>query len=369
MSSGDLGVDPARSAGGSARRTDQGWDDAGADPFVRVENLQKHFPIREGFLQRQTGAVRAVDGVSFSIGRGQTFGLVGESGSGKTTCGKAILRLEEPTAGRVRIGDREVTGLAHNEMKAFRRNAQMVYQDPSSSLNPRKRVRDIVTEPMKIHDIGTPDERIQQVTELLDTVGLPRDYMYKYPTALSGGQKQRVVIARALTLSPEFLVLDEPTSALDVSVQAQILDLLDRLQDEYGLTYLFISHDLSVIKNVSDRIGVMYLGRLVEVGEAEEVFQHPLHPYTRALFSAIPTVVPEDEEVKPPEIVLEGEVPDPTDKPSGCAFRTRCGHAFGPCDGVEPSLVETRPDHDVRCYLFEEEHNPGGPDWMDDGRS
>ena len=360
----DTGAQSDRDAGASSAGAARIEFDG--DAFVEVNGLEKYFPVRDGIFNRKTGDVRAVDGVSFSIPKGDTFGLVGESGCGKTTFGKAMLRIQEPTSGEVIIDGQDVTKLSRKQMKAFRRNAQMVHQDPTSSLNPRKRVRDIITEPMKIHDIGTPDERIDKVAELLDTVGLPRDYMYKYPTSLSGGQKQRVVVARALTLNPDFIVLDEPTSALDVSVQGQLIALLERLQDEFGLTYLFISHDLSLVYNVSDWIGVMYLGRLVEVGPAERIFRNPLHPYTRALLSAIPTLSEADEKLKPAEITLEGEIPDPLDRPSGCAFRTRCEHAFGPCDSREPELVEVQPNHYTRCYLFEDEHNPGGPDWAAD---
>lgn len=331
--------------------------------FVEVKGLKKYYPVHSGLLNRKVGDVRAVDGVDFSIPKGDTFGLVGESGSGKTTCGKVMLRIEEPTSGEITIDGRDITELSGKQIKKFRRNAQMIHQDPTSSLNPRKRVRDIITEPMKIHDIGTPDERVVKVEELLETVGLPRDYMYKYPSALSGGQKQRVVVARALTLNPDFIVLDEPTSALDVSVQAQLIDLLGQLQDELGLTYLFISHNLSLIYNVSDWIGVLYLGKLVEVGPASKVFHNPLHPYTRALLSAIPTVTEADKELKPEKIKLEGEIPDPLNRPEGCAFSTRCDHAFGPCHETEPKLREVEENHYSRCYLFEEEHNPGGPEW------
>lgn len=364
MSSEHSSVAQQDSHAGETQRESQTQFAFDEEPFVTVRNLKKYYPVHGGMLQRQTGHVRAVDGVSFSIPKGETFGLVGESGSGKTTCGKAILRITEPTDGEIVIGGKEIRNLPKGKLKQFRRHAQMVHQDPTSSLNPRKRVRDIITEPMKIHKIGTPDERIEKVEELLQTVGLPREYMYKFPTALSGGQKQRVVVARALTLNPDFIVLDEPTSALDVSVQAQLIELLESLQDEYGLTYLFISHDLSLTYNVSDWLGVMYLGRLVEVGPAKQVFRNPLHPYTRALLSAIPTLSEADERLKPPEITLEGDVPDPRNRPSGCAFRTRCQHAFGPCDGTEPELREVTPGHYSRCYLFEDEHNPGGPEWL-----
>jgi oligopeptide transport system ATP-binding protein len=235
-----------------------------------------------------------------------------------------------------------------------------VFQDPTSSLNPKKRVRDIIEDPLEIHDIGTAEERLTQVEEILDTVGLPRDYMYKYPSTLSGGQKQRVAIARAVVLNPKFIVLDEPTSALDVSVQARIIDLLNSLQDELGLTYLFISHDLSLVKNISDWLGVMYLGRMVEVGDADTLFRNPKHPYTRALLSSVPTVSEADAEMKPGSTRLEGENPDPRNKPSGCTFRNRCSDAFGPCDGKEPKFYKTGQNHYSKCYLYDEEYEKSG---------
>lgn len=333
------------------------------NPMVRVENLQKFFPVTEGILRRQVAEVRAVDGVSFAIPEGDTFGLVGESGSGKTTTGKAMLRIIEPTGGRVEIDGQDVGALSNRELKPFRRKMQMVFQDPTSSLNPRKRVREIIEAPMKVHGVGTAGERVERIEELLEIVDLPREFMYKYPTALSGGQKQRVGIARAVALNPEFVVLDEPTSALDVSVQARIVDLFEELQEEFHLTYLFISHDLSLVKNVADWIGVMYLGRLVEVGEADALFKRPQHPYSRALLSAVPTISEADERMKPPKITLEGEIPDPTERPSGCAFRTRCPEVFHPCDREEPPLYQVGEAHYARCYLHDVDHKPDGPGW------
>ncbi|MWV39776.1 ABC transporter ATP-binding protein [Natrialba sp. INN-245] len=321
--------------------------------LVQVRSLKKHFPIYSSFLRRKTGAVRAVDGVSFAIPQGETFGLVGESGSGKTTTGKTILRIEEPTDGSVVIDGQEVTDLSGNQLKSFRQQIQMVYQDPTSSLNPRRRVKDIIAEPLKIHGIGTAEDRHNRIAELLDIVGLPKEYMYRYPSSLSGGQKQRIGIARAVILNPTFIVLDEPTSALDVSVQARIVELFQDLQEEYNLTYLFISHDLSLVKNISDWIGIMYLGRLVEVGRTEEVFRNPQHPYTKALLSSIPTVLDEDEQMKPDRTRIDGEVPDPRDRPSGCAFRTRCPEAFDACDKAEPSFYQTGNNHVSRCFLHD----------------
>jgi oligopeptide transport system ATP-binding protein len=324
-----------------------------ADRAVTVRNLQKYFPVRAGVLQRTVADIRAVDDVSFAIPEGDTFGLVGESGCGKTTAGKSILRIEEPTAGDVIVDGTNVTELSRSELRSFRRKMQMVFQDPTSSLNPRKRVRSIITAPMEIHDIGTEASRRERVAELLEIVGLPQEYMYTYPNALSGGQKQRVGIARAVSLNPDFLVLDEPTSALDVSVQARIVDLFEDLQESFDLTYLFISHDLSLIRNVADWIGVMYLGKIVEIGRAEAVFREPQHPYTQALLSAIATLDPEDEAVKPERIRAEGEVPDPRNKPTGCDFRTRCPKEFGPCSTDDPPYYRVGPEHFATCYLHE----------------
>lgn len=339
--------------------------DTGGEVLVHVENLEKHYPVTEGVLNRQTGAVRAVDGISFDIPRGDTFGLVGESGCGKTTTGKGLLRLTEPTAGTVEIDGTDILSLTRAELRQFRRTAQMVFQDPTSSLNPRKRVGNIIAEPLRIHGVGTEDERQERVSDLLEEVNLPSEYRYKYPSALSGGQKQRVGIARAIALNPDFLVLDEPTSALDVSVQARIVDLFDRLQAKYELTYLFISHDLSLIKNVADWIGVMYLGELVEVGPTETIFANPQHPYTRALLSVIPTISEEDAELKPPEVILEGEVPDPRNRPSGCGFRTRCPHKFEACEQVEPPLIEVEEDHLTRCLLHDGSYSVDRPPWVE----
>lgn len=333
------------------------------EKMVEVRGLRKYFPVREGLLRRQVGEVRAVDGVNFAIPTGTTFGLVGESGSGKTTLARAILRLIEPTTGTVRIDGTDVMALSRSALRDFRPNMQIVFQDPTSSLNPRKSIQEIVATPLKLHDVGSKRERLERVEELLDIVDLPREFMYKHPTALSGGQKQRVGIARAIALNPKFVVLDEPTSALDVSVQARIMELFEKLQDELDLTYLFISHDLSVVKNVSDWIGVMYLGRLVEVGPVDRVFDDPKHPYTRALLSAIHTVIEEDRAMVPEFIQLEGDIPDPREKPTGCAFRSRCPHEFGPCADREPRFYEFEANHYARCILHDDRHNPEGPPW------
>ena len=336
---------------------------SGAEQAVRVKNVKKHFPVSEGFFGLQTDYVRAVDGVSFTIPKGDTFGLVGESGSGKTTLGKTLLRLHEPTGGSIEIAGQDVRELSKRELRKFRRNMQIVFQDPTSSLNPRKRVKQIITEPMQIHDIGTRDERLARAEELLEIVGLPREYLYRYPSGLSGGQKQRVGIARAVAVNPAFVVLDEPTSALDVSVQARIVKLFNDLQDRFDLTYLFITHDLSLVKNIADWIGVMYLGRLVEVGPTEAVFRNPQHPYTRALLSAIPTITEEDKKFKPEKIVLEGEVPDPREKPSGCGFRSRCQHEFEQCSKCGPEFYTFGEAHHARCFLHDVKYEPNGPPW------
>jgi oligopeptide/dipeptide ABC transporter ATP-binding protein len=321
--------------------------------LLRVEQLKKYFPITAGVLGRRVGQVKAVDDVSFTVPEGQTFALVGESGSGKTTVGRTVIRLIRPTAGDILFDGANISALRERELKSWRRHMQIVFQDPSSSLNPRRRVADIVATPMEIHGIGTRRERLARVRELLDLVELPEKYLYSYPHALSGGQKQRVAIARALALHPRFVVLDEPTSALDVSVQAKILALLARLQQELGLTYLLISHDLSVVKNFSDYIAVMYLGRIMEMAPTEKLFAHPLHPYTRALLSAIPVVSEEELGVIPEHITLEGEIPSPADVPRGCVFHTRCYAISEICKVDElPPLVEVESDHQVRCHLF-----------------
>lgn len=320
--------------------------------LLRVEQLKKYFPITAGFLGRQMGQVKAVDDVSFTVPEGRTSALVGESGSGKTTVGKTVIRLIRPTAGDILFNGTNLSVLREREMKSWRRQMQMVFQDPSSSLNPRRRVADIVATPLEVHGIGTRRERLARVRELLNLVELPEKYLYSYPHALSGGQKQRVAIARALALHPRFVVLDEPTSALDVSVQAKILALLARLQQELGLTYLLISHDLSVVKNFSDYVAVMYLGRIMEMAPTEKLFARPLHPYTQALLSAIPVVSEEELEVIPERITLEGEIPSPANVPSGCVFHTRCNKVRDLCQVELPPLAEVESDHKVRCHLF-----------------
>lgn len=329
----------------------------GSASMVEVEGLKKHFTTKSDFLGRVTEKVRAVDGVDFSIEEGETFGLVGESGSGKTTIGRSILRLIEPTAGTIRIDGQDITELSGKELRKFRRNMQIVFQDPTSSLNPKHSINDIIKNPLKVHDIGTKAERNERVEELLDMVDLPSNYRYKTPSELSGGQKQRVGIARAVATNPEFVVLDEPTSALDVSVQARVVSILEELQEEYNITYLFITHNLSLLKNVADYIGVLYLGRLVEVGPPEKIFESPQHPYTRALMSAIPAVTEADKRLLPPEMYLEGQIPDPREKPSGCSFRSRCPEEFGACSEKEPEMYEVSDNQWSRCFLHDDAYD------------
>lgn len=319
--------------------------------LLRVERLKKYFPIAAGVLGRRIGQVKAVDDVTFTVPEGQTFALVGESGSGKTTVGKTVIRLIRPTAGDILFDDTNLSAFRERELKSWRRQMQMVFQDPASSLNPRRRVADIVATPLEVHGIGTRRERLARVRELLDLVELPEKYLYSYPHALSGGQKQRVAIARALALHPRFIVLDEPTSALDVSVQAKILALLARLQQELGLTYLLISHDLSVVKNFSDYIAVMYLGRIMEMAPTEKLFGRPLHPYTQALLSAIPVVSEEELEVIPERITLEGDIPSPANAPTGCVFHTRCYARMDRCSVEMPPLITANDEHHVWCHL------------------
>ncbi|MDQ2974003.1 MAG: dipeptide ABC transporter ATP-binding protein [Acidobacteriota bacterium] len=309
--------------------------------LVKVRGLVKHFAV-EG----SEDVVRAVDGVSFEIFRGETLGLVGESGCGKSTVGRCLLRLIEPTAGEVNFDGRDVLSVGKTELRALRREMQIVFQDPYASLNPRMKVGDIVGEPLVIHKIGTKRERRDRVAELLKRVGLDPDYRKRYAHEFSGGQRQRIGVARTLALNPKLIVADEPVSALDVSVQAQVVNLLQDLQKEFGLAYLFISHGLAVVEHISTRVAVMYLGRIVEVATAAELYATPLHPYTRALLSAIPVPDPKH---KRERIVLQGDVPTPINPPSGCRFRTRCPIAFDDCARIDPELREVLPGHEVAC--------------------
>lgn len=334
-----VSVPEREAAAARARGVMEGSQDA--DELVRVRGLVKHFP-----LEGSDDVVRAVDGVTFEILRGETLGLVGESGCGKSTVGRCLLRLIEPTAGRVEFDGRDVLATDGRSLRNLRREMQIIFQDPYASLNPRMRVRDIVGEPLVIHGLKDKEERRARVAELLSKVGLDPDYMNRYPHEFSGGQRQRIGIARALALNPKLIVADEPVSALDVSVQAQVVNLLQDLQSEFGLTYLFISHGLAVVEHISTRVAVMYLGRIVEVASAEELYARPLHPYTQALLSAIP--IP-DPTRKRDRIILTGDVPTPINPPSGCRFRTRCPMAIAECAQIDPELREISPGHTVAC--------------------
>lgn len=317
-------------------------------PLLEVRDLKKHFPIRGGLFSRPVAWVRAVDGVSFDLYPGETLGLVGESGCGKTTTGRAILRLTEPTAGSIRFMGQDLLRLNRRDMRRIRREMQIIFQDPFGSLNPRMSVGEIIAEPLVIHRVGTRQEREQRVRELLDIVGLSPSHVRRYPHEFSGGQRQRIGIARALALHPKLIVADEPVSALDVSIQSQILNLLEDLQREFGLTYLFIAHGLNVVRHISNRVGVMYLGVLVELADTDELYRKPLHPYTEALFSAIPVPNPT---LKRQRIILSGDVPSPVNPPSGCRFHTRCPIAQDRCRVEVPQLHDAGGGHLVACHF------------------
>ncbi|MEJ5337364.1 MAG: dipeptide ABC transporter ATP-binding protein [Thermus sp.] len=315
--------------------------------LLEVKDLKKHFPIRGGILSRVVGSVKAVDGVSFAIKKGEVLGLVGESGSGKTTVGRTLLRLIEPTGGRIFFGGEDITELPKDRLRPYRRRMQIIFQDPFSSLNPRMTVGDIIAEPLIIHGLAKdPKERTERVAELLKLVGLSPDHMRRYPHEFSGGQRQRIGIARALAVAPEFIVADEPVSALDVSIQAQVVNLLQDLKEELGLTLLFIAHDLAVVEYISDRVAVMYLGKVMELASSRELYRNPKHPYTEALLSAVP--IP-DPTVKRERIVLQGDIPSPINPPSGCVFRTRCRYALPECAHTVPELKEVAPGHFKAC--------------------
>ncbi len=324
--------------------------------LVQVRGLKKYFPIKRGVMKRTVGHVKAVDGISFDIYEGETLGLVGESGCGKSTAGRTILQLYEPTEGDVFLDGRDLTDLSKGDLRRSRRHMQMIFQDPYASLDPRMTVGNIIGEPLAIHGIGDSASRKERVKELLAVVGLNPYFINRYPHEFSGGQRQRIGVARALATNPAFIVADEPISALDVSIQAQVVNLLDDLKSELGLTYLFIAHDLSMVRYISDRVAVMYLGRIVELGERDAVYDHPLHPYTQALLSAIPVPDP-DKESQRKRIILEGDVPNPANPPSGCHFHTRCAYVTDICREVDPQSrnfgTEEVP-HMVACHLAEQ---------------
>jgi len=322
------------------------------DVLVRVRNLKKYFPITGGLLGRRVGTVRAVDGVSFDIQAGETLGLVGESGCGKSTTGRAILQLQRPSAGQVFFEDDDLTKLGTGELRLLRPKMQMIFQDPYASLNPRHSVGKIVGEPLIIHGLMSGVALEERVAELLELVGLNAAYVRRFPHEFSGGQRQRIGIARALSLTPSFIVCDEPISALDVSIQAQVVNLLQDLQEQLGLTYLFIAHDLSMVKHISRRIAVMYLGKIMELAEKNTLFDDPLHPYTQSLMSAVPVPAPKLERARR-RMILKGEVPSPANPPKGCVFNTRCPLAVDKCFSVVPEYREVHPGHFVACHLVD----------------
>ncbi|MFM1651552.1 ABC transporter ATP-binding protein [Brevibacillus sp. B_LB10_24] len=320
-----------------------------AAELLSVQQLKKYYPITGGVFGRQVGQIKAVDGVTFAVNQGETLGLVGESGCGKSTIGRTILRLIEPTEGDILFEGRSITKLGKADMRLIRRNMQIVFQDPFASLNPRKNVEKILEEPLIVHGIGSAKERKKRIEEMLEVVGMSSYHASRYPHQFSGGQRQRIGIARALMLHPKLIIADEPVSALDVSIQSQVLNLMQDLQRDFGLTYIFIAHDLSVVRHVSDRVGVMYLGRLVELTDKDRLYEKPLHPYTQALLSAVPNA---DPDLKRERIILQGDVPNPADPPTGCTFHTRCPQAKEVCRRVPPEFRDTGEGHHVACHLY-----------------
>jgi len=324
------------------------------DILVDARHLKMYFPIRRGMIiERVVGHVHAVDDISFHVKRGETLGLVGESGCGKSTTGRAVLQIYKPTAGEVYYEGKEITALKGNSLRTYRRNMQMIFQDPFASLDPRMTVGGIIAEPLEIHNLAKGKEKEEKVREMLRIVGLNPYFANRYPHEFSGGQRQRIGVARALALEPEFIVCDEPISALDVSIQAQIINLLEELQAQYNLTYLFIAHDLAVVRHISDRVAVMYVGKIVELADRNELYELPLHPYTRALLSAVPIPDPQIEKRRS-RIILQGDVPSPVNPPSGCRFHPRCPFARAECSESEPPLEEVRPGHMVACFFWKE---------------
>lgn len=324
------------------------------EPLLKVQGLKKYFPVKSGIFGQVTGQVKAVDDVSFYVNEGETLGIVGESGCGKSTTGRMLMRLLEPTAGSIEFNGRNLASLSSAEMRKARRDIQMVFQDPYASLNPRHSIGQILEEPLIVHGLGDAKERKKRVSDLLKIVGLSDYHAKRYPHQFSGGQRQRIGIARALMTNPKLIIADEPVSALDVSIQAQVLNLMQDLQKDLKLTYIFIAHDLGVVRHISDRVGVMYLGKMVELSESEELYTNPLHPYTKGLLSAVP--VP-DPDFKREQILIEGDIPSPSNPPTGCAFHTRCPFKSEICTKVVPTLTEVKKGHSVACHLYNEQAN------------
>lgn len=320
--------------------------------LLHAKNIKKYFPIKGGILKRTIGQLKAVDDISFHVYKGETLGVVGESGSGKSTLGRVLLRLLDPTEGQIIFNSVDITTMNNRGIRPFRKDMQIIFQDPFASLNSKMSVQELIEEPLIIQQQLPKSERRKRVINMLEKVGLRASDRLKYPQEFSGGQRQRISIARALIMEPKFVICDEPVSALDVSIQSQVLNLMKDLQDDLGLTYLFIAHDLSVIKHISDRVAVMYLGRFVELTSKDNIYKKPLHPYTQALLSAVPVIGVDDEKPEREKIILKGDLPNPADPPSGCAFRTRCPHAFDRCTVERPDLVELEPDHLVACHLY-----------------
>ncbi|MGV2940808.1 ABC transporter ATP-binding protein [Mesobacillus sp. LC4] len=320
--------------------------------LLELQDLKKHFPIKSGLLQKTVGHIKAVDGINLKVNKGETLGIVGESGCGKSTVGRTIIRLYEPTDGKVIFNGKDISHLSESDLrKDVRKNIQMIFQDPFASLNPRKTLRSIIREPLDTHHIYRGKERDERVESLLEKVGLNASFINRYPHEFSGGQRQRIGIARTLALNPEMIIADEAVSALDVSIQAQIINLMEDLQEEFGLTYIFISHDLSVVRHISDRVGVMYLGKMMELASKNELYAEPLHPYTQALLSAVP--IPRKKGVmKRERIILKGELPSPSNPPKGCVFHTRCPAAYDLCKQVNPDFKEVKSNHFVACHLY-----------------
>ncbi|MBT2694287.1 dipeptide ABC transporter ATP-binding protein [Bacillus sp. ISL-55] len=323
-----------------------------SETLLELQDVKKHFPIKSGLLQKTVGHIKAVDGINLKVNKGETLGIVGESGCGKSTVGRTIIRLYEPTDGKIIFNGRDISHLSESELrKDVRKNIQMIFQDPFASLNPRKTLRSIIREPLDTHHLYKSKERDEKVESLLEKVGLNASFINRYPHEFSGGQRQRIGISRALALNPELIVADEAVSALDVSIQAQIINLMEDLQEEFGLTYIFISHDLSVVRHISDRVGVMYLGKMMELASKKGIYAEPLHPYTQALLSAVP--VPRKKgALKRERIILKGELPSPANPPKGCVFHTRCPAAFDLCKQVNPDFKEVKNNHFVACHLY-----------------